>query len=90
MSKVREGEQTVFDRTRKRWPIALLAILFALGAIAGSVGYALYPFEHTGPWTEELAFQRDMRSGVAMIGYVVCATSGVVLIACLLLRRRRP
>lgn len=86
---MREGEQTVFDRTRKRWTIAFLAILFALGAIAGSVGYVLYPFEHTGPWTEEFAFQRDLWSGVAMIGYVVCAASGVALIVCLLLRRRR-
>jgi hypothetical protein len=77
MTESSETQQARFNRAQKRWPIVILAILFVLGAIAGSVGYALYPLDHAGPWTEELAFQRDLWSGVAMIGYVVCTVAGM-------------
>jgi hypothetical protein len=50
----------------------------------------LYPFNHAGPWTEELAFRQDLWSGVAMIGYVVCTVAGIGLVVCLLLCRQRP
>jgi hypothetical protein len=89
MSEACEREQAVLSPLRKRWPTVFLAILFVLGGIAGSVGYALYPFEHAGPWTEALAFQRDLWSGVAMLGYVVCTASGIASIVCLFIRRRR-
>lgn len=89
MSQASKTQPTISNRAPNRWPIVVLGSLFVLGAIAGSVGYALYPFEPSGPWTEELAFQRDLWSGVAMIGYVVGTVSGIALIVCLLLRRRR-
>jgi hypothetical protein len=68
--------------------MVVLGILFTLGAIAGGLGYALYPFKATGAWTEELAFQQDLWSGVAMLGYVICGASGIAFIVCLVRGRR--
>ena len=90
MTESSKRQQARFNQARKRWPIVFLAILFVLVAIAGSVGYALYPFDHAGPWTEVLAFRQDLWSGVAMIGYVVCTVAGIGLVVCLLLRRQPP
>jgi hypothetical protein len=49
MTESSKRQQARFNQARKRWPIVFLAILFVLVAIAGSVGYALYPFNHAGP-----------------------------------------
>jgi hypothetical protein len=73
---------------RTRLSVVVLGSLFVVGAIVGVLGYVLYPFNAPGPWTEELAFQQGLWSGVAMLGYVMAGASGIALVVCLLRGRR--